>query len=287
MRTYPDLKDKYDVAELENIKAHPWQLEMLKMNPSYVHWGNHEDYMCNDKGGWGSRVSLNGWDDHFQLDEYNELVNFYFLLRRESHECPHCNGQGLNPASKRIFDSWYDFEERGTRWCDNINDIEVKALVRSGRLHDLIKPVRAVNSKKLTSTMYWFDEETNKWKGWVKINGKDRKVQVEEPEYPTAEQVNTWSKGGGFGHDAINRNICCRTRAITQGVWGACEHCVEGRIYDAEHATLKLQMWFLHPRKGCSRGVLIEEILEEEIPEVIKYLKEAKKRNNQRFSKIK
>ena len=286
MRTYPNLKDKFDVHDLENIKAHPWQLEMLKKNPSYVHWGNHEDYMSDDKGGWGSRVFLNSWADHFQLDEYNELVNFYFLLRRESHECPYCEGQGLNPASKKIYDDWYAFDDRSKRWSDKINDTEVKALIQSGRLHELKKPVKAIRRKNITSTNYWLDKETDKWIGWVKINGKDKKVQVEEPEYPTAEEVNIWSQGRGFGHDAINMSICCRTRAKTQGVWGFCEHCVDGRIYDAEHATLKLQMWFLHPRKGASRGVLLEEIQENELPEIINYLKEAKKRNNKRFSKL-
>jgi hypothetical protein len=287
MRSYPNLNDKYDVSELENLNAHPWQLEMLKKNPSYVYWGNHEDCMSDDNGGWRSPISLKSWKDHFKLDELNELVNFYFFIRRDSHQCPHCDGDGLNPESKAIFDNWYSFEDRSKRWCDKINDAEVEALVKAGRLHDLTKPTFAVNSKKLSTTNYWFDEETNKWIGWVEINGKSRKVQVHKPEYPTAAQVNAWeSTGRGFGHDAINRNICCRTRAINQGVYGECKHCVEGRIYDAENATLKLQMWFLHPRKGASRGVLVEEILENEISDVISYLKEAKKRNNQRFGKL-
>jgi hypothetical protein len=289
MRTYPNFKDKYfDAHELEVLKAHPWQLEMLKKNPSYVYWGNHEDYMSNDNGGWSSRVFLSSWKEHFQLDEYNELVNFYFEIERVSHQCPHCDGYGLNPASKRICDDWYDFNNTGRKWHDKINDAEVKALIMAGRLTDLARPTVAVSNKKLTTTNYHFDDNTNKWMGWVTINGKNRRIQVKEPtEYPTAAEVNQIEKGGALcGHDAINRNICCRTRGINEGVWGPCEYCDGGRIYDAEHATLKLQLWFLHPRKGCSRGVMINEILEDEIPEVIKYLKEAKRRNNQRFGKL-
>ena len=50
--------------------------------------------------------------------------------------------------------------------------------------------------------------------------------------------------------------------------------------------TLSLTLWMLHPRKGCSRGVLIENLEEEDMPAVYAYLQEAAKRNANRFSKI-
>ena len=53
----------------------------------------------------------------------------------------------------------------------------------------------------------------------------------------------------------------------------------------AGHAGLVL--WFLHPRKGCSRGVEIKRIEEAEIPEVVAYLQQAAKRNAERFSALK
>ena len=43
MRTVPDLNDKYDAADIEALKAEPWMLALLPLNPSYVHWGPHED----------------------------------------------------------------------------------------------------------------------------------------------------------------------------------------------------------------------------------------------------
>lgn len=31
---------------------------MLKKNPEYVGWGNYEDCMCHDDGGWTSPVEI-------------------------------------------------------------------------------------------------------------------------------------------------------------------------------------------------------------------------------------
>jgi hypothetical protein len=61
---------------------------------------------------------------------------------------------------------------------------------------------------------------------------------------------------------------------------------VDGRIYDEPEARVALQLWFIHPRKGASRGVYIKNIEEKEVPEVIAYLKEAAERNANRFSKL-
>ena len=49
---------------------------------------------------------------------------------------------------------------------------------------------------------------------------------------------------------------------------------------------MELQLWVLHPRKGCSRGVRIKNVLQSDIPKVIEYLQEARKRNDDRFSKL-
>lgn len=59
-------------------------------------------------------------------------------------------------------------------------------------------------------------------------------------------------------------------------------------IYNENGGECKLgiQMWFIHPRKGSSRGVIIKEIKESELPDVYSYLIEARNRNFDRFSKI-
>lgn len=72
------------------------------------------------------------------------------------------------------------------------------------------------------------------------------------------------------------------------GVYGNCENkgCVDGVIYDEPNATLKLQLWFILPRKGASRGVVVNRITQEDLPKVIEYLRSARERNYNRFVKL-
>lgn len=137
MRKYPDFEDKYDKKDLEVLKPKEWQLEQLKLNPDYCSWGNYEDYMTSHSQ-WGSPVEIDCFDECWELDELNEMINFYFEISNE----------------------------------------------------------------------------------------------------------------------------------------------------DGGECKLRLQMWFIHPRKGSSRGVIIKEIKESELPDVYSYLIEARNRNFDRFSKI-
>jgi len=280
MRSYPNPDD---LKDLERLNAKPWQIELLKKNPEYVYWGNHEDYMSDKDGGWRAPAEFDTIEGLFGLDELNELVNFYFEIYRKSHECPHCDGRGLNPATKKISDDWYAFDNpryinvdanyryNDNAWSHHITDVEVEALVKGGRISD----VSGFNG--------WFEEETQQWYSW--INGV--KTNVMQPEYPTAESVNNWSKSRGLGHDSINQWICVKARAKHLGVYGYCEHCEgHGHIFDAPEASVGLQLWYLHPRKGAARGVYIKNVQEHEVPQVIAYLKEAAERNANRFSKL-
>jgi hypothetical protein len=215
---------------------------------------------------------MDGEAQLWELDEYNELVNFYFFIDRDAKECQ-CEGTGLNPKTKQLSDDWYDFARTGRKWMNNITDIEVKALVKAGSLSNL------------TDKRYSFDEEKNVWTyldtekhEWVEMEG--------EPVFPTAEEVNEWSRKG-MGHDSYNEYICVKARAKHLGVYGKCEHCEgKGYVYIEEKPRLALQMWMLHPRKGAARGVILRNINQEEIPKVMEYLKEARDRNAERFSKL-
>lgn len=278
MRYFPDLTKDYEVKDLQLLKAKDWQLELLKKNPNYCSWGNHEDYMMTkENGGWNSSIELESFKDSWQLDDYNEVVNFYFQVYRKNHQCPHCEGSNYNKETKRLSDDWYDFDNTGRRWCSNITDIEVEALVKSNRLSDFFE--RGV----------YFEENENQWYKFV----NKEKVKIEAPEYPSAKDVNDWNsrrgrfaKKPGLGHDAINRLICVEARAKYLGVYGNCEHCESGYLYDEPEARVGLQLWVLHPRKGASRGVYIKNIEENEVEDVLKYLKEAASRNANRFSKL-
>jgi hypothetical protein len=240
-----DKNDKYDVKDLEKLNAEKWQIDCLKLNPEYVWWGNYEDYMTDDSSQWASPVEIESVDDLWELDDLNEVVNFYFEIIRENHECPICKGTGLNAETRELDRSWYDFEETGKRWCDKINQKEIDTLWDAGRLHCDFK------------------------------------------HKPTADEVNKLQKERHI-HCAINRWICVETRAKSLGVYGYCNNngCVEGYIYDSDKATLRLQMWVIHPRKGASRGVILKNIKKEDLPKVIKYLKDARKRNYDRFGKL-
>lgn len=80
--------------------------------------------------------------------------------------CPSCDGYGYNPETKKIFDDWYGLDNRENRWCDNITQDEVDALIEDGRLKD-------------------FTHDHVPGEGW---KPKDPKPNV------TADMINAWSK---------------------------------------------------------------------------------------------
>ena len=245
MRYYPE--NKYDWEEIEKLglNKNDWRINALKINPDYCNWGNYEDYMNKKEKGWESPVELENVNQLWELDELNELVNFYFEIYRHIEECEECEESGYNKETLQISKDWYDFDNKGTRWCDKITQDEVEALWNEGRLK--------------------FDFK----------------------EIPPAEEINKREKSG-FMHDAINRIICIEQRAKRLNVYGLCPKCNgQGYFYTDDKVHLGLQMWFIHPRKGASRGVYLKNIEKEELSKVIKYLNEAKERNNNRFSKLK
>lgn len=262
MRTYSDTQDNQTTAQ-------PWQLEVLKLNPSYTSWGVYEDYMSK-KGDWDGAQFFDTWDDFgpWTLDDYNEVVNFYFQTTQPQHQCPTCDGTGLNPATKQLSDDWYDSAKTGRRWEHKIADVEVLALAQANRL-DLLRP------------SYRYDSNTQVW--YRSIDGE--MVIVDAPKMPTASEVNR-SLTTGIGHDVVTRYICVKARAKHLGVYGDCPECDDGIVYEPVPAKTSLQLWFLHPRKGCSRGVLIQEVQESELIKILAYLSLAADRNSDRFTGV-
>jgi hypothetical protein len=246
MRTLPNRGCIDESKELANLKAEPWMLEALSLNPGYVHWGPHEDYMSRDDSSWESRVIVPDWPSfEFDLNELNEVVNFYFSIERSAKNCPACKGDGLNEATRAIQERWFNYQNEGDGWEDKLTDVEVKALWDHGRL------------------------------------------PVTLSEIPSAEEVNQHFKTEPLGHDAINRWICVEARARHQGVYGSCPDCEgKGYFFTEDEGRLALTLWVLHPRKGCSRGVMIERLSQDEFEQARTYLREAAERNADRFSKV-
>jgi len=116
MRYYNPESEDYQ-AELKEKLVEPWQEDLLKINPDYVFWGIHEDYMSGGKG-WNSPLEADSWSDMtLDLDELNEVVNFYFELHRESKDCPDCNN-GWSDRAWELNQSFYDRSDMA--WTNNL-----------------------------------------------------------------------------------------------------------------------------------------------------------------------
>lgn len=90
---------------------------------------------------------------------------------------------------------------------------------------------------------------------------------------------------GLFGHlDCLREHTVVKYICERDGIIMNCPICGgDGYIYEGE-AFVNLILWMLHPRKGCSRGVEIKNIKQEDLPSIFMWLDEARTRNANRFS---
>ena len=132
-------------------------------------------------------------------------------------DCKQCEAGGLNKATQRISDDYYDMDKTGREWCNNITQDEVQALVDRGRL------------REFTHT---FEGE----KGWVRR---------EDGYIPTALEINEWNINSyPFGHDSLNKSILVKARAKRLGVYGACRFCKgESYIYKSSEQKRAYENW--------------------------------------------
>jgi len=280
MRSF-DPDDEYDRDEMARLHAEPWMVEMLTLNPEYCSWGPHEDCMWTrgDKAegeGWRGEKFFDTWQDFgWKLDDLNECVNFYFSIERDSEKCEACGQSGYNQGTREIADTFYDHGDysidfvswkmrgnpenarkpggaTGRRWCDAITADELQSLRDKGRIRGNIT-LAEVNA----------------------ANGAGGREPTRRGDF------------GVVGHDAINRGILIETRAKRLGVWGHCGKCEgHGYVYTAPAARLALTLWWLHPRKGASRGLEIKSIARADLPAVAAFLRSAADRNAARFAKV-
>lgn len=252
----------YDEDEALRLNAQPWQVDLLKVNPPYCSWGPHEDYMCNTGSSWDSPLVFPTWPEFgpWKLDELNECVNFYFSVTRESEECTSCSGNGYHPDAQPIVRSFYShMNPAGEHWDDAITQDEVQALVDNGRLKEW--------------THDWSSEH-----GWV---------PKDPPCVPTADAVNAAQRGPRIGHDGINRIILTEARLRRLGLPITCPTCDgRGDVFTEPDAHVSLTLWWLHPRKGCSRGIEVTRISQEDLPAVKAFLESAAARNASRFTGV-
>lgn len=256
-----------DDDEAKRLNAEPWQLALLKANPPYCAWGPHEDYMITKGEGWNSRIIVSTWAEFgpWNLDDLNECVNFYFYVNRASEECKNCGGNGYHPSAHGVTETFYEHQcearevSPSLAWHDKITQDEVQALVDEGRLREITHDFVA-------------------GEGW-----KAKTPAV----IPTATKVNAMQRGRGFGHDAINRMILIDARLKRLGLPKTCLSCDgHGDTFTEPAAHVSLVLWWLHPRKGCSRGIEVTRLERDDLPAVQTFLKDAAKRNAERFNGV-
>jgi len=240
----------YDKEEAARLNAEQWMLDLLALNPGYVGWGPHEDYMITEGSGWHTSRVIPTWAEFGppELDDFNECVNFYFSVNRESKDCATCGGNGYHPDAQHVVNTFYaHMNAKGEHWNDKITQDECDALITAGRI---------------------------KKKG------------------VTAEEVNAANRRGSrmladLSHDGINRSILVRQRLKRLGLPHDCPTCEgHGYVYTEGKPHVSLTLWWLHPRKGCSRGIEITRIQREELPEIFGHLRFAADRNAERFSRV-
>jgi len=216
--------------------------------------------MAERHGGWESPCFSHGWGDfELPLNDLNELVNFYFEVCRPAQSCKDCQGTGLNHGTRRLSEDFYDHACRGTRWCEDITQDEVDALLHEGRLQELYPSREA----------------------WITaLNGGPRPVI-------TAEQVNRWRQSSNsLGYDALDKHTLVKCRAKRLGIYGICPVCAgRGEVFTGP-AQVNLVLWVIYPRKGASCGIEISNIQQEDLPAIFEFLATGAARNAERFARV-
>lgn len=224
---------------------------------------------------WSSSLIYATWADNvFSLDDLNEVVNFHFEISRASIKCPACDGSGYAPDAHQVSEDYYDFANTGRRWNDKITLEEAQALVDGGRLRVWNPETRQWDSRGT------IDEET-----LAIVNFANSRASHQDYAWAQFLRSRTFktlpdrSLLRDLNHDGINRGILVEARCRRLGYEITCPKCEgHGYEYTEPHARVGIVLWFLHPRKGASRGVEVTSITQEEVPEVIAYLREARDR---------
>lgn len=258
--------------------------------------------MAKDGDGWDSRFIKETWaDTRLRLDDYNECVNFYFSIERDSEACAACGGSGYHPDALWVADSFYGHSSPFTTPTHRDRALSAVLADRIGLqphpethgrgtypsdevLARYCDAFRSFCEAMRDGDGFWKDKITEDEAAALVEAGRGAIDQL-----VTAEDFNRANRPGArsLGHDAINRHILIKARCARFGIPTTCPACDgHGSIFTAPDARLALTLWILHPRKGCSRGVEVRSIRQDEVPAVRAWLAEAAARNAARFVKV-
>lgn len=122
---------------------------------------------------------------------------------------------------------------------------------------------------------------------WGSQRGERVKPVVDQDFLNKVNNTNAHGGLGDYHHDAINRSILIRARCDRRGIPTTCPECGgHGHVFTEEAPHMELVLWFLHPRKGCSRGVTVKIVTQDDLPSVFKYLRKARSLMMARFGRI-
>lgn len=237
----------YDEEEAANLNAAQWQLDLLMLNPDYCSWGPHEDYMwTKDDASWNGRIIVPTWAEF--------------------------GPWGLDDLNECV--NFYFHINRDSKECTTCGG--------NGYHSTAQEVVNTFYAHMNPRGEYWNDKITQDEFETLQAEGRCK-------EFSTVAEVNAANgpRARGMGHDAINRWILITARLKRLGIPEKCEHCAgKGYTFTADHAHASLVLWWLHPRKGCSRGIEVTRIEQAELPAIYAFLQVAAQRNAARFSKI-
>lgn len=166
-------------------------------------------------------------------------------------------------------------KERNRGWQHRLEQDEVDALVRAGRLHDITHDCTRENGWRpkpeyaemltalsdVSSLAYRLKTEARELRktdpeGAKNLRKKSRQLErsIESMPIPKIdpEVVNAWSKTG-MGHDGINQHVCLKVRGKRLGVYGHCPKCHgEGVVWTCNAAEKYLAKKYktIEPPKG-------------------------------------
>ena len=236
----------FDADEVECLNAEQWQLDLLKLNPEYVSWGPREDYMWVEGGGWSSSQIFDTWSA-FGPWSLDDL-----------NECA----------------NFYFSVNRDSKGCDVCGGSGYHAQAQhiANAFYAHMNPAGEHWNDKITQ------DELDALIDGGRLNASITLAEVNAQNAPGAR---------GIGHDAINRHILIQARIKRLGLPSSCDNCGgDGYVYTAPVAHASLTLWMLHPRKGCSRGIEIKSIQQQDLPAVFAWLREAAARNARRFDAV-
>lgn len=121
-------------------------------------------------------------------------------------------------------------------WGDDLEEEEIHALIKRGRLSDLFPG----------NKWYKFIEEEDTWKVMDLSVERDKRewIPCEAPQIPSAEEVNKKIRETPMGHDSINHWIAVQSKAERLGIHGNCESCDgQGYTWPSEEIKESCENW--------------------------------------------